>query len=53
MAQSLLDRDQQEEPSESTGPTEATGEELATRLFSLVMFGVCAIILFMAVMANY
>lgn len=34
-------------------PTPPTGEELATRLFALVMFGVCATILLMIVMGDW
>jgi hypothetical protein len=33
--------------------TPPTGEELATRLFALVMFGVCATILGMIVMSGW
>ena len=33
-------------------PTPPTGEELASRLFSLVMAGVTAVILFMIVMSQ-
>jgi len=46
MAQSV--HDSHDHPSE----TPPTGEELATRLFALVMFGVCATILLMIVMAE-
>lgn len=41
------------ESNESDSSAKPTGEELATRLFSLVMFGVCATILFMIVMGDW
>ena len=47
MAQSIHERDEHDS---SENPT---GEELATRLFSLVMFGVCATILLMIIMGGW
>ena len=47
MAQSIHDSNEQE----SAG--NPTGEQLAARLFSLVMFGVCATILGMIVMGDW
>jgi hypothetical protein len=41
------------ESNESDSSAKPTGEELATRLFSLVMFGVCATILFMIIMGDW
>ena len=47
MAQSIQDSEEHEEP------VNPTGEELATRLFSLVMLGVCATILMMIIMGDW
>jgi hypothetical protein len=41
------------EADEKGSPENPTGEELATRLFSLVMFGVCATILLMIIMSGW
>ena len=47
MANSLIESNDHPAPD-----TEVTSEDFATRLFSIVMFGVCAVILLMVVFAN-
>ena len=47
MAQSIQKSDEQD------SSMKATGEELATRVFSLVMFGVCATILLTIILGDW
>lgn len=53
MAQSIPMTHTFEEAEDADSPTDPTAEELATRVFSLVMLGVCATILFMIVMSDW